>query len=71
MTNQREWHRASIPEWKRIRLEAIQANDRNRREYAEWMLDEVLDVDEAEWEVFTSVIPCRVRIPQGVPNDPD
>jgi hypothetical protein len=74
MVNQREWHRASIPEWKRIRLEAIQANDRNRREYAEWMLDEILDVDEAEWDISTSVtsgVPGSVRIPQGVPNDPD
>ena len=74
MTNQSEWHKASIPQWKRIRLEAIAAEDRRRREYAEWMLDEILDVDEAEWEVFTSMtsgVPENARMPQGVPNDPD
>ena len=74
MTNQSEWHKASIPQWKRIRLEAIAAEDRRRREYAEWMLDEILDVDEAEWDISTSVtsgVPGSARMPQGVPNDPD
>ena len=71
MTNQREWYRASIPEWKRIRLEAIAAEDRKRREYAEWMLTDILDVDKAEWEVLTSGVPESAPTPQWVPNDPD
>jgi hypothetical protein len=38
------------------------------------MLDEILDVEEAEWDISTSVtsgVPENARTPQGVPNDPD
>jgi hypothetical protein len=74
MVNQREWMEASVPVWKQIRLDAIWAEDRRRQEYAEWMLDEILYVDEAEWDISTSVtsgVLENARTPQGVPNDPD
>ncbi len=38
----REWRRVSIPEWRRILDESIQAKESRREDYARWMLREVL-----------------------------
>jgi len=37
-----EWRRASIPQWRRILLEAIEQGDVDREKYSRWMLQEVL-----------------------------
>lgn len=37
-----EWRRVSIPEWRRILAESMEAGDQERTEYAVWMLGEVL-----------------------------
>ena len=36
------WKRDSIPQWKRILAESIDEGDDSRRDYAIWMLQEVL-----------------------------
>lgn len=41
-----EWRRGSIPSWRRILQEAIDSKDKNREEYARWMLREVLQDEE-------------------------
>ncbi len=38
----REWRRLSIPDWRRILRESVEAADLERQEYALWMLGEVL-----------------------------
>jgi hypothetical protein len=38
-----EWRRISIPDWRRILLESINAKDIKREEYSRWMLKEVLE----------------------------
>lgn len=38
-----EWRRASIPDWRRILSESIACGDREREDYARWMLREALD----------------------------
>lgn len=38
-----EWRKTSLPSWRRILRESIEANDRRREEYARWMLREVLE----------------------------
>jgi len=37
-----EWRRTSIPEWRNILRQSIQAKDTKRQEYARWMLKEIL-----------------------------
>ena len=37
-----EWRRISIPEWRRILVEAIECRDRRREDYARWMLRDIL-----------------------------
>jgi hypothetical protein len=44
-----EWRRVSIPEWQRILRESIEKEDRQREEYARWMLREIL-LDPEYWE---------------------
>jgi hypothetical protein len=46
-----EWRRVSIPEWRRILQESIDKADKQREEYARWMLREILldpDYEEAQ-----------------------
>ena len=38
----REWRRASIPHWIQILDQSIKDGDEHRRDYAKWMLEEVL-----------------------------
>ena len=38
-----EWRRGSIPGWRRILQESIEAHNTRREEYARWMLREVLE----------------------------
>ena len=38
----REWRRSSIPHWIKILKESIRDQDDTRRDYATWMLEEVL-----------------------------
>ncbi len=38
-----EWRKVSIPKWRRILRENVHKQDRNREEYARWMLREVLE----------------------------
>ena len=40
------WRRDSIPQWKAILAESIDEVDEGRRDYAIWMLREVLGYDE-------------------------
>ena len=44
----REWRRVSIPEWRRILDESIQAKESRREDYARWMLREILLDPECE-----------------------
>ena len=37
-----EWRRVSIPEWRRILQEGVEKVDTERKEYARWMLREIL-----------------------------
>ena len=46
-----EWRRISIPDWRRILHESIESKDKQREDYARWMLREVLqDQDYKETE---------------------
>jgi hypothetical protein len=38
-----EWRRISLPEWRRILQESIKGKNKDREEYARWMLKEVLE----------------------------
>ena len=38
----REWRRVSIPEWRRVLKESVQAKQSRRENYARWMLREIL-----------------------------
>lgn len=38
-----EWRRSSLPEWREILKNSIASGDKNREEYARWMLSEILD----------------------------
>ena len=43
-----EWRRLSIPEWRRILAESLEAGDVRQADYARWMLAEVLVAPEHE-----------------------
>jgi hypothetical protein len=38
-----EWRRMSIPDWRQILQDSIDAKDKYREDYARWMLREMLD----------------------------
>ena len=38
-----EWRRISIPDWRRILQESIEAEDKKREGYARWMLRDILE----------------------------
>jgi hypothetical protein len=38
-----EWRQTSLPSWRRILKESVEQNNKNREEYARWMLKEVLE----------------------------
>jgi hypothetical protein len=38
-----EWRRISIPQWRRILQGSIRSGDKEREEYARWMLREILE----------------------------
>lgn len=39
------WAEVSIPAWRRILNESIEAGDQRREQYARWMLKEVLEAE--------------------------
>jgi hypothetical protein len=41
-----EWRRMSIPEWRQILQDSIDAKDKYREDYARWMLREMLNDSE-------------------------
>ena len=41
-----EWRKTSLPAWRRILKESIEAQDKHRENYARWMLREVLEDEE-------------------------
>jgi hypothetical protein len=38
-----EWRRISLPEWRHILQESIKGKNKDREEYARWMLKEILE----------------------------
>ena len=42
MNNQTRWIKDSIPSWQKILQESIEKGDTRRKDYAEWMLKDVL-----------------------------
>jgi len=41
-----EWRRINIPAWQRILKESQAAGDKSREDYARWMLEKVLEVQD-------------------------
>ena len=44
------WRRISIPKWRRILTESRVQGNKNREEYALWMLQDILNADEGQEE---------------------